>query len=133
MQERKTEKFTFSCRQALAHGFDLVVFLEEELNSAHLELEYFAKVYAFFAFKAFNNCAFVYPGMLALKNCDEIFSEETETIAMGNIGKRASVFLFRPSTDNYNTITVGLKEFWENGMSTLYFLNLIRSVRLLYF
>lgn len=112
----KKQKNIFLDRNALNHGFDLVFYLTEDQNTAHLKLEDFAKLYSLLALKSFDNCAYVCPSMLALKNCDDIFSTETDGLTMVEGDEKASVFLFKPSVNHFVTITTGLKKSMINGM-----------------
>ncbi len=83
---------------------------------AQLKLDDFAKLYSLLALKSFDNCAYVSPYMLALKNCDDIFSKETKGLVMMGKDEMASVFLFKPSMDNYTTLAARLMTSGKNGI-----------------
>ncbi len=104
-------------RNALYTGFDFVFLLDETLNTAGLKLEYFAKLYALVALQSFGNGAFVSPYMVALKNCDDIFQEKTDGFTFLENDADATVFLFKPSLDNFKALTTGLKENTLNGIT----------------
>lgn len=106
----------YLCRQALNYGFDFVFYLEEDQNSAGLKLGDFAKLYSLVALRSFKNCAFVSPSMLALKNCDDIFSNRISSFLLLEDGMDTSVFLFKPSIEHFEALTLGLKHSNKNGM-----------------
>lgn len=54
--------------------------------------------------------------MLALKNCDDIFSKETDGLVLLEGDEHASLFLFKPSMDHFLALTTGLKNSMINGM-----------------
>lgn len=106
--------------------------MAEDFNFAHLELEDFAKLYSFLALQSFDRCVYVSPSMIALNNCDDIFSIQTDTIALGSDkDKNASVFLFKPTADNFNTITTGLQDFDKNGKVLYMYLILLQLLSIL--
>ncbi len=83
---------------------------------AHLKMEDLAKLHSFLALKSFDNCAYISPYMLALKNCDDIFSIKSDGLIMAENDEKASTFLFKPSMDNYMTLTTYLRPCKLNGM-----------------
>lgn len=94
---------------ALNFGFDLVFYLTENRTTANLNLDDFAKLYSLLALRSYKNCAFVSPSMLALKNCDDIFSEQTDGLVIGENDPKAHVFLFKPSFYHFKALEAGLK------------------------
>ncbi len=104
------------CRRALDQGFDYVYYLDENQNKANLKLDDFAKLYSLLALKSFDSCVYVSPYMVALKNCDDIFSMETEGVVMVDGDEKASIFSFKPSMDNYMALTTSLMTWKSNGI-----------------
>lgn len=104
-------KLSEHLHEALAVGFDMVFYLNENLNTACMKLDDFAKSYALHALRAFNKCVFVSPSMLAVQNCDDIFQTKgfnDKGLLLLENDEDASVFLFRPSMDHFKSILQGL-------------------------
>lgn len=91
-------------RKTLDYGFDFVFYLDEDRNTANLKPEEFAKLYSLTALRAFDNCAYLSPTMMALRNCDDIFAEPTEGFRMLENATDTSVSLFKPSIKGFDAL-----------------------------
>lgn len=86
------------------YGFDFVFYLDKKRNHAGLEQEDFVKIYLLAALRAFDNCAYLAPTMLVLKNSDCIFADHTEGFRLLEDAQDTSVFLFKPSIKRFNAL-----------------------------
>lgn len=109
-----TNRFEF-CREALYFVFDFVFHLEEALNVTRLNPEDYSKLYSLLALRSFENCAYLSPSMVAVKNCDDIFSKKTKEIVLLDGDDHAAVFLFKPSYYIFKSVTKCLADFNING------------------
>lgn len=114
-----SSQLTAHFKEALAIGFDMVFYLEENLNTASMNLHDFAKLYALRALRSFDKCVFVSHSMLAVKNCDDIFStkgfDDATGVMLVENDENASVFLFKPSISHFESILLGLGINKEHG------------------
>lgn len=106
-------------RNALNFGFDLVFYLEEDRNTAHLKPKDFAKLYSLLALRTFATCAYVSPSLLAVKNCDDIFMGKTNALVLLKDDANADVFLFKPSLDHFKALAAGIHRSSHNGIMKL--------------
>ncbi len=102
-------------REALYYVFDFVFYLQDALNVTKLNPEDYCKLYSIVALRSFEKCAYLSPSMVALKNCDDIFSTKTESIVLLEEDGNAVVFLFKPSLDIFKSVTTSLMNFSING------------------
>lgn len=110
-----------SISNALNFGFDLVFYLTENQVPANINLEDFSKLYSLLALRSYKNCVYVSPSMLALKNCDNIFSEQTDGLVTIKDDANAHIFLFKPSIYHFKALEAGLR----NGVTTIGEINII--------
>jgi hypothetical protein len=113
--EKFIEYLYFILRKTLYYVFDFVFLLEEALNVSKLNLGDYAKLYSLLALSSFKNGAYLSPSMLVVKNCDAIFSRETENIVLLEEDEQASVFLFKPSLEIFKAVTASLVDSGVNG------------------
>ncbi|CAL8085038.1 unnamed protein product [Orchesella dallaii] len=105
-------------REALHYGFDFVFLLEEDRNTAGLENEDFAKLFAL-TLKSFDKILVVFPNMLAVRNCDELFDKGKNEkcsltfVTNENNGDSSSILLVSPSLSIFNRLMEALAE--RNG------------------
>lgn len=107
-------------RKALYQAFDFVFYLDEDLNTARLKSDDFAKLYSLLVLGSFKNCAYLSPCMLALKSCDDIFNEPTPGFSFlknddETDNENVDVFLFKPSIDHFKALESSCKKLNING------------------
>ncbi|CAL8146751.1 unnamed protein product [Orchesella dallaii] len=98
-------------RKILLRTFDIFLHLEEDDNSAGLEMEEFVKLYAL-TLKWFEKIVYFKPTMLAMKNSDEIFHENEQDTGKNcewTEGENASVLLVKPSLETFGLLMKGLQ------------------------
>lgn len=59
--------------------------------------------------------------MLAVKNCDDIFFEMTDSLILAEDDAKADVFLFKPSFSHFNALLMGMKNTCTNGILKCYY------------
>ena len=97
-------------------AFDLVFPLEEELNTAKLELEDFAKLSTLAVLRSFKNAVYISPKSVVVRNVDEIFDEFDDDLEKGGRCQNfilpksgnLSVFLVKPSWALFDILRTGL-------------------------
>lgn len=90
-------------------------YLEDDMNTAQLKQDDFAKLYSLLALRSFTNCAYVAPSMLAVQNCDDIFEMQTDGVVLMADDAHGDVFLFKPSFSCFHALETGIKKGNLNG------------------
>ncbi|CAL8085082.1 unnamed protein product [Orchesella dallaii] len=107
-------KVSKGLRDALRHGFDYVFVLEEDMNTAELEIGNFAKLFAF-TLKSFDKIVMLSPTMLVVQNCDELFdiAEDNDQPLFLTEAGSTSILLVRPSLSVFKELLDGIPK--RNG------------------
>ncbi|CAL8085097.1 unnamed protein product [Orchesella dallaii] len=104
-----SQKVSKDLREVLHHVFDYVFLLEEDWNTAGLENNDFAKLFAL-TFKSFEKIVMLSPNMLVVKNCDELLDKCEDTLqplAWTETGD-TSLLVVRPSLPVFRGLMKGI-------------------------
>ncbi|CAL8093037.1 unnamed protein product [Orchesella dallaii] len=94
-------------KAALKKVFDITFPIEQNFSNLNgFKSEDYAKIFAF-SLQFFDNCVYLTPSSLVLKNCDEIFENTFVDLCIGVDGNDhpdTSVFLYKPQLCTYENL-----------------------------